>query len=389
MIISISADNEQDANVLHVIDLARALGVNPVSEVQQGGSGNIVLVMLKDAGVKAKSLRESIFSGLPGVISVARVSLAKVDVFAGRQQPHSIWLGPTVTIGASKPCVLILGPCTTDPTISRSIAALDELGVKAVRSGPFKPRSSSGSFRGNGERAVRWYLTAVQAARNVEVAFMEVMEACHIALVAKIVDEIAFTKTIVLWVGAHTENVELLVELGRQTQFPVMLKNGKRDQSVDALRGRADWILETAPHFDEFGRPIPGNRSQAPSVNESLMFCLRGTFAEQPSLWRNDPNYHWVDTLRSRGAWAPIIIDPSHVAGDLRYLTTSIDMALLARPDGLIVETGYPREGWHGLQDVPEGYRGACDVGQSLPLEDVPELLEKIVRHNALYHEVA
>lgn len=382
MIITVVAGTEQDQNVQKIVILAEQLGVQPVIQMQQGTNSKIAQVHLRDGALMAKSLRESQFRGLSGVIAVTRVSLAKVDVFAQRPTPHFIRLSPNVTIGAGQPCLLILGTCTTDPTIARSIQALDQLGVRAVRSGPFKPRSSSGSFCGNGEKGIRWYLEAVQVASNVEVAFMEVMEPAHITLVARIADEICFTKKIVLWVGAHTESTNLLVALGRQTRFPVMLKNGKNDQTVDELKRRADWILEPPPDFDEFGRPSAANN--AVSVNENLMFCLRGTAAVQPSQWRNTPNWHWADTLRSRGAWAPVIIDSSHAAGHIQYLDRSLASALLYNPDGLIIETGYPRDGWKGVRGVPEGFRGACDVSQSLPLEDVPALIARVSKHNAV-----
>lgn len=286
---------------------------------------------------------------------------------------REVKLGPTAVLGNGHPCLPIMGPCAIDPYIGEIAKHLADCGVKAMRGGAWKPRSSPQAFRGNGEWAVYRFMEAL-GENEMEAGFIEVLTPEHIGVVRKAKQEVGYQGTVVPWVGAHTKSTELLSALSAQTDFPVMIKNGKDDTGIAGLTAKADWILTRPPSYDKFGRVLAQGR---PQVNKNLIFCLRGVEPVQESVWRNTPNFHWADDLRHHNCRAPICIDPSHVAGRQENLENSIKMALMYKPDALLIETGYPAQGFD------DGFRGACDAGQSLPLEEVPEVMEIIAGQSA------
>src|SRR3989442_1684231 len=87
---------------------------------------------------------------------------------------------------------------------------------------------------GEGEAASR---------HGVETVLTEVIDTSHVAAVRRVRERVGYTGQILLWIGARTNNLVLLQELGRQRDFPVMLKNPIDARSVGEWVGRAEYIL--------------------------------------------------------------------------------------------------------------------------------------------------
>lgn len=365
-----------DERVQEVVKVAKEAGVVPQVRVEQGREQAVTEVLLVDGPiVKSSDLPESIFLYLEGVQSVQRVTLPKVTPLPqnGEYQDHrrEVRLGPTAVIGNGHPCLPIMGPCAIDPYIGEIAKRLADCGVKAMRGGAWKPRSSPQAFRGNGEKGVYWFMEAL-AENGMEAGFIEVLVPEHIEVVNRVKQEVGYQGTVGLWVGAHTQSTELLTALGSQQSSPVMIKNGKNDTGINGLITKAEWVLANHPRYDGYGRVLSRDDGERYFTNENLILCLRGLESVQPSVWRNRPNYEWAKTLRDHNCWAPICMDPSHVAGRQENLGKAFEMSLLFEPDALLIETGYPAQGFG------DGFRGACDVAQSLPIEEVSAVLEMI-----------
>ena len=100
-------------------------------------------------------------AALDGVASVAEAVSPHPLVDA---QPRVIQVGD-VTIGAGAAPTIMAGPCSVEsPEQIRAIAAaLARLGVRVLRGGAFKPRTSPYDFQGRGEVALGWLREAARA----------------------------------------------------------------------------------------------------------------------------------------------------------------------------------------------------------------------------------
>lgn len=374
---------QDDPRVGAVVEKAKSYKVQPEVRGELGARYGVVEIHLKDGEkTKTSSLSEHIFSQMPGVAAVHRVTPPKITLAAnGTADAKHVKLGPNNVVGAGLPSRVVAGPCTVDQHVIGVIEKLAELGITMVRGGCWKPRSQPYSFPGHGEQGVRWLLKAAKEYR-MEAVFIEVIESAHIAVVSRVKAEVGYAGTVVLWVGARTQNSILLTELGKQHEFPVMLKNSISATGVQNLFERAEWVLAGSNYWNNDGT-LSVKRSMLPG-NDNLILCLRGTEKTDPlSPYRFQPNHGWAETLRTR-SWAPIAIDPSHSAGTMAndLVLKNLAMALQYDIDLVMVEGGYPANGFG-----EDGFRGLCDVEQSIPLERMGEVIAMVERHNRAFNK--
>jgi len=129
---------------------------------------------------------------------------------------------------------VIAGPCSveSEEQIMKTAEFLSEIGVKVLRGGTFKPRTSPYSFQGHGEKALKWLKKAGEEFDLISVS--EVMDTRKVELVAKYVD--------ILQIGTrNSQNFELLKEVGKINK-PVILKRGFANTIQEWLYS-AEYIL--------------------------------------------------------------------------------------------------------------------------------------------------
>lgn len=362
----------EDARVQAVVDKAKSLGLNPSVTGVVGTEYGVTQVFLKDGKtVRSASLSEHFFQILDGVGSVQRVTPPSVSLayHKGNGSYHRIKLGDNSSIMTRCPCLLVAGPCTVDSKIDAVVERLAALGIKRIRGGCWKPRSKPEAFPGFGQKGVRWLLEAALK-HKIDTVFLEVIESSHIEIVRKVRNDVGYKGTIVLWVGARTSNPILLLALGAQAEFPVMIKNGLDDQRIDDISARAEWVLGRQSVWNE-----DGTLDEAASLkpgNNQVIICLRGTRQTDPrSLYRFIPNHHWTRIIH-REWWSPVCIDPSHSAGEENLVLENIQDALRFNPSLIMVEGGY-EDG---------GYRGLCDMAQSVSISSMRRVIEMVSDHN-------
>lgn len=368
----------EDPRVIAVVQKAQRYGLRPDVKSEVGGQTTITQVFMRDGdpktrGVKACTVADHIFRPMEGVDTVQRLTPPKVSLTQNGTDYHRVKIG-SVEIGTSLPCRLVMGPCTVDQHVESVLGALGDKGIRHLRGGCWKPRSSPHSFPGFGERAV---LSLLKAARNLnaESVFIEVIESSHIDVVRYARNQAGYSGTIVLWVGARTVNTILLRTLGAQTEFPVMIKNGVDDLGISGLYDKAEWVLAGAKEWTGEGQLVV-EESLKPG-NSALILCLRGTRqTDNLSPWRFIPNHHWAELLRAR-CWAPVAIDPSHSAGTMEndLVIRNAEEALRHDPSLLMVEGGYPANGY-------DGFTGLCDQAQMVPIDRVDQLIGMVRQHN-------
>ncbi len=240
-------------------------------------------------------------------------------------------------VGGQK-VVLMAGPCAVESREQmREVAyALKEAGVKILRGGAFKPRTSPYSFQGLGEEGLE-ILAEIKAEVGLAIV-TEVMAPEQVPLVARYAD--------ILQIGTRNmQNYALLHAVGESGR-PVILKRGMM-ATLEELLLSAEYILLT--------------QSNAP-----VMLCERGIRTYEDST-RYTLDINAVPVLKEL-THLPIIVDPSHGTGRWQLVGAAAKAAVAAGADGLLIE----------VHPWPE--RALSDGAQSLKPEKFAQLVVELRR---------
>jgi len=271
---------------------------------------------------------------LNGVSEVIRITSSYKLVSRVFQQEDTVVEVNGVKFGGNH-VGMIAGPCTVETyeQMDKTAAALKKLGVKILRGGAFKPRTSPYAFQGLGEEGLQ--IIREVADKYKMAVTSEIMEISQIPLFEKYVD--------IFQVGARNmQNFNLLKELG-QVRKPVMIKRGLSATFEEWLMS-AEYIM------------AGGNRE--------VMLCERGirTFEK---FTRNTLDLSAIPVIKKL-SHLPILIDPSHGTGLRDKVAPMSRASVAAGCDGLIIEV-------HHDPDT-----ALCDGAQSL----YPE------QYGKLYHDL-
>jgi 3-deoxy-7-phosphoheptulonate synthase len=319
---SISPDHKKS-----IIELLKKLGYKSNEVTTQHGN------YLVGIGKKEIDIRQ--LGHLPGIQDIHRVSDDYKLVSRKWKVDHSqIDLGDGVVIGNGAVAIMA-GPCSieTEAQVDATINHLVKNGVRIMRGGVFKPRSSPYAFRGLGVEGLKMWYTKARAAGIKIVS--EVMQVSQIAEMYDYVD--------VFQVGArNTQNFNLLDELGKVDKA-VMIKRG--------ISGTIEELLSSAEYVFSGG-------------NEKLMLCERGIRTYERAS-RNTMDINAIPILKEK-SHLPVIADPSHGIGIREYVEPVALAALIAGADGIIYET----------HEKPE--EAYSDGQQTLDFQESAALIRKI-----------
>lgn len=230
---------------------------------------------------------------------------------------------------------LIAGPCTVETyeQMDKTADALKSSGVKILRGGAFKPRTSPYAFQGLGEDGLK-IIRSVADNHKMAVT-SEIMEISQIPMFMKYVD--------ILQIGARNmQNYNLLKEVGMLNK-PVILKRGLSSTFEEWLMS-AEYIM------------AGGNRQ--------VILCERGirTFEKYT---RNTLDLSAIPVIKKL-SHLPIIIDPSHGTGLRDKVAPMSRAAVAAGCDGLIIEVHHDPD------------NALCDGAQSLFPEEYNKLYKEV-----------
>jgi 3-deoxy-7-phosphoheptulonate synthase / chorismate mutase len=203
--------------------------------------------------------------------------------------------------------VVVAGPCAVESEVQMEEVArlLCSLGLRFLRGGAFKPRSSPYSFQGLGQRGLE--ILEACARRHNLLTVTEVMDTRAVDLVCRHAD--------VLQIGSRNMyNYELLREVGR-CRKPVLLKRGL-SATLDELLWSAEYIIGEG--------------------NENVILCERGIRTYERET-RNTLDISAIPVLRQK-SFLPVLVDVSHAAGRRDILGALGRAALAAGANGLMVE---------------------------------------------------
>lgn len=253
-----------------------------------------------------------------GVIAPARLAPGLLDATTRMQGMEHLEHRPgerrTIRIGGPEGVdlgggafVVIAGPCSIESRdglvrIAHEVAAA---GAGMLRGGAWKPRTSPRSFQGMGEEGLDLLASAREATGLPVVT--EVLDPRDAERVAQTAD--------MLQIGARNMTNAVLLREAARTGLPVLLKRGF-GSTVRELLDAADYLLTEG--------------------NEDIVLCERGIRTFEDST-RFTLDISAVPVLRAH-THLPIVIDPSHAAGDARWVPALAKAAAAAGADGLLVE---------------------------------------------------
>lgn len=242
-----------------------------------------------------------------------------------------------IRIGGKK-IVLIAGPCSveSEEQIIRIAEEVKECGADMLRGGAYKPRTSPYAFQGLGTEGIMDLVSAREKTGLPIVS--ELMSADKIDEFIENVD--------IIQIGARNmQNFDLLKAVGR-TNKPVLLKRG-------LCNTIEEWIM-AAEYIMAEG-------------NMNVIFCERGIRTFE-TYTRNTLDLAVIPIIKER-THLPIIIDPSHAAGDYKLIESLSLAAIAAGADGLIIEVhDDPENAWSdGAQSLkPERFKDLVAKGKAI-----------------------
>jgi len=242
--------------------------------------------------------------------------------------------GNQIEIGGRN-VVMMAGPCTVESAeqVSAIAAIMNDCGIRILRGGAFKPRTSPYSFQGMGEEGLK--VLRMAADKNHLLVVSEIMNQTQIPLFLEYVD--------ILQIGARNmQNFDLLKELAK-VRKPVLLKRGP-SATIE------EWLL-SAEYLMAGG-------------NHEIMLCERGirTFENYT---RNTLDISAIPVIKKL-SHLPILVDPSHGTGRRDKVAPMARAAVAAGADGLLIE----------VHHAPE--TALCDGAQSLYPDQFRELMSQL-----------
>lgn len=323
-------------------------------EVIHGSTGIDVIGILGDLS----GIEESYFSEINGVDKVVRIS--KPYKLVSRQyssQNKKIQIDD-IEIGGSE-LAFMAGPCSleTEEQVMTIAGYVSALGIRIMRGGAYKPRTSPYSFQGMGLDGLK-LLAKVREKFGLKIITEATGLHRHIGPDGKPEHNTVLENVIeysdIIQVGARNmKSYGFLQELARLTndsKKPILLKRGESSTLKDFLLA-AEYIVSAG--------------------NPNVILCLRGIRAfEEPEFQRYTSDIAAVAVLK-RESNLPVIFDPSHAVGNRHYVEGVGLAAVAAGADGLLIET-------HN-----DPANALCDGDQSLTGDELGKLLSMALKIRA------
>jgi 3-deoxy-7-phosphoheptulonate synthase len=225
-----------------------------------------------------------------------------------RKNTREVRLGSLLIGGDTRNTVMITGPCSveSEEQITQAAELCVKLGVKILRAGCYKPRTSPYSFQGMGLEGLK--LLGKMREKYGLAVITEVRDASH-------VDDVIEHSDIVQ-IGAKAMYDQGILRRCGQTQKPVLLKRGFGSTLQEFVQA-AEFILSGG--------------------NPNVVLCERGirTFETKT---RFTLDLCGVAFLKKETN-LPVVLDPSHAMG-YAYGVPDLTRACAAMGvDGLLIET--------------------------------------------------
>jgi 3-deoxy-7-phosphoheptulonate synthase len=265
-------------------------------------NGNLVLVTpskLKAADEELQKVAEQVF------VTDTDIQLAGKQYIATKR---TVDLGGVTVGGNTNNTVVITGPCSveSEEQIESAAQLCVELGVKILRAGAYKPRTSPYTFQGLGLEGLK-LLDKMRSKYGLKI-ITEVRDSTHADEVIEYAD--------IIQIGAKSMYDHGILRKCGKTRKPVLLKRGFGTTLQEFVQS-AEFILSGG--------------------NANVMLCERGirTFETKTRFTLDLCGAAWLKQYTN----LPVVLDPSHAIG-YAYGVPDLSRACVAMGiDGLLIET--------------------------------------------------
>lgn len=324
VVMQTGASSEQIAKVIEAIT-----SLNLTPHPMPGATRTAIGITGNTGAVDARTLEV-----LDGVKECIRVT--KPFKLASREMhPADTTVPFSMTSIGPGTFTIIAGPCSVEneAMIQQTAEFLVENGVKMLRAGAYKPRTSPYAFQGMGRDGLD-ILKRVRKRTGIGIV-TELMDTENADAVEDAAD--------IIQIGTRNmQNFSLLKRVG-QARKPVLLKRGMSATLEEWLMA-AEYVMAGG--------------------NYQVLLCERGvrTFSDHS---RNTLDLSVIPPARSL-SHLPILVDPSHGTGKRAYVPAMALASLAAGADGLLIEIH------------PQPDKAMSDGAQSLDFPGFKKLLESL-----------
>lgn len=247
-------------------------------------------------------------------------------------------------IGNGEP-VFVFGPCSVESydQVAAVAASIRDKGLKLIRGGAFKPRTSPYDFQGLG-------LEGLQIIKRISDEY-------GLGVISEIVTpadiETALDYVDVIQIGARNmQNFELLKEAGRVNK-PILLKRGL-SATIEEFIGAAEYIMSQG--------------------NGQIILCERGIRTYEKAT-RNTLDISAVPILKKE-THLPVMVDVTHSTGRKDLLLPCAKAALAIEADGVMAEVH------------PDPAVALSDSAQQMNIPEFDKFWEEILSSKLMAHRV-
>ena len=291
--------------------------------------------------------------GLPGVENVVRVS-EEYRVLGRHKDDHRASHFDYQGVRFSQDSLNVFaGLCAVDnpENVEKMMKALRDNGQVCTRMGAYKPRTSPYSFQGHGKNCLP-YVFELAGKYGIKIIAMEITHESHLHEIGEALRGAGNPTGVMLQIGTrNTQNFELLKSVGRQQEFPVLLKRG------------FGITLDESLHAAEY---------LASEGNHKVVFGLRGMKTNIAAPHRNFVDFAHVPVVK-RLTRMPVCIDPSHSVGLRSRGPEGILDIMHVTAQGVIAGANMILVDFH-----PEPSKALVDGVQALQLDELPAFLEDV-----------
>ena len=245
------------------------------------------------------------------------------------------------------------GLCAVDSpeSVEAMMKALQENGQVCTRMGAYKPRTSPYSFQGHGKDCLP-YVFELAGKYGIKVIAMEVTHEKHVDEIGEALAMTGAPTGVMLQIGTrNTQNFELLKIVGRQQEFPVLLKRG------------FGITLDESLHAAEY---------LASEGNQMVIFGLRGMKTNIGDPHRNLVDFAHVPVVK-RLTRMPVCIDPSHSVGSRSRSSDNILDIMHVTAQGVIAGANMILVDFH-----PDPAKALVDGPQALRMDELRPFLDDV-----------
>lgn len=218
-----------------------------------------------------------------------------------------------------------------------------------ARMGAYKPRTNPYSFQGHGQSCLP-YVFELAGQYGIKVIAMEITHDNHIQEIRDALADSGNPTGVMLQIGTRNiQNFELLKSVGRQQEYPVLLKRGFGITLEESLNA-AEYL--------------------ASEGNRRVIFCLRGMKTNMGDPHRNLVDFAHVPVIK-RMTHMPVCIDPSHSVGNRLSSPDKLMDVMHVTAQGIIAGANMVLVDFH-----PDPTKALVDGPQALLLDELPWFIE-------------